>query len=100
MFCVNLPRFYINHFFTIPVVSGNNNQRLGQHIAFVGEVSKHEQTKVISKIDAATGKYEGYFIENGKLIGAILINNREKRPSIIEKIKLGEPLQDKNDLLR
>src|SRR3989344_750933 len=68
---------------------------LGQHIAFVGEVSKHEQTEVISKIDVPTGKYEGYFIENNKLIGAILINNREKRPSIIEKIKLGEPLQNK-----
>ena len=62
---------------------------LGQHIAFVGEVNKERQTELVSKIDAAAGKYEGYFIENNKLIGAILINNREKRPAIIEQIKAG-----------
>lgn len=62
---------------------------LGTHIAFIGEVNKTEQTELVSKIDAANGKYEGYFIENNKLIGAILINNRDKRPGIIEKIKLG-----------
>ncbi len=67
---------------------------LGNHIAFVGEVNKHEQTEVVSKIDIAAGKYEGYFVENNKLIGAILINNREKRPTIIEKIKLGDSIKN------
>ena len=73
---------------------------LGNHIAFIGEVNKAKQTEVISKIDTTAGKYEGYFLENKKIIGAILINNREKRPAIIERIKAGGSLQNKTDLLR
>ncbi|TSD03603.1 MAG: hypothetical protein Greene071436_293, partial [Parcubacteria group bacterium Greene0714_36] len=57
---------------------------LGLHIAALGECNGGLET--VSRSDGATRQYERFFMRDGTLVGAFLINRAMDRPILMELI--------------
>ncbi|MBI4132196.1 MAG: NAD(P)/FAD-dependent oxidoreductase [Candidatus Sungbacteria bacterium] len=67
---------------------------LGLLVALVGYASNGPGIETISRLDRKGPAYGRYFLKEGRLVGAALINRHEERPAIQALIKSGERMSD------
>lgn len=60
---------------------------LGFHITFLGETNESEEVSAVSRFDAASDRYERFFLKGDRLAGAVLINMFHDKPALAELIE-------------
>lgn len=63
---------------------------LGLQITVLGKT--HGDPETIVRVDEATSQYERFFIENGVLVGAALINRFHDKPHLVKLIETKTPI--------
>ncbi len=76
-------------FRSVPFYSITN---LGLHITFLGEAESAEDIETVSRMDPVARRYERFFLREGKLVGAVLINMFHDKPALTELIEKKIPI--------
>ena len=60
---------------------------LGNVLTVVGEAGEGENISAVARFDSRERKYSRFFLQNGKIIGAVLINSFQAKPALAKLIE-------------
>ena len=72
---------------------------LGLVLTVVGEALEKGGTRTVARLDIRARKYSRFFLRDGKIIGAVLINSFQDKPAITKLIETGADFSGREKIL-
>ncbi|MEK9166375.1 MAG: oxidoreductase C-terminal domain-containing protein [Patescibacteria group bacterium] len=72
---------------------------LGLVLTVVGEALEKGGTRTVARLDIRARKYSRFFLQDGKIIGAVLINSFQDKPAITKLIETGADFSGREKIL-